>query len=138
MTLAGRSLLWLGSVAAILVVAAGVWALRTFDPNAAGNPFPPCMFHLLTGYFCAGCGITRALHALVHGDLMAALRFNVLAVGLLALSPFAVLWHTGWRPRILEPVARSMGHPAPWLVLLSAYWILRNLPWPPFSWLAPG
>jgi hypothetical protein len=25
-----------------------------------------------------------------------------------------------------------------WLVLLPAYWVARNLPWPPFSWLAPG
>lgn len=138
MTIAGRPLLGLGAVTATLVAVTGVWALRTFDPNVAGNPFPPCMFRLLTGYFCAGCGITRALHALVHGDLMAALRFNVLAVGLLALAPFVALWHAGWRPRLLEPVARSLGRPVPWLLLLSAYWILRNLPWPPFSWLAPG
>ena len=133
-----RPLFLMVSAAAVLVVAAGIWALRTFDPNLPGNPFPPCIFRAVTGYFCAGCGITRALHALVHGDLMAALRFNVLAVGLLFLAPFVALWQLGWQPRIMAPAARILGKPAFWLVLLPAYWVARNLPWAPFTWLAPG
>jgi len=28
--------------------------------------------------------------------------------------------------------------PAFWLTLLPLYWVARNLPWPPFNWLAPG
>jgi hypothetical protein len=35
-------------------------------------------------------------------------------------------------------VERLVADPRFWLWLLVAYWILRNLPWPPFSWLAPG
>jgi hypothetical protein len=25
-----------------------------------------------------------------------------------------------------------------WLSLILGYWVARNLPWPPFDWLAPG
>jgi hypothetical protein len=35
-----------------------------------------CIFRHFFGFECPGCGMTRALSALVHGDLAAALRFN--------------------------------------------------------------
>ena len=31
-----------------------------------------------------------------------------------------------------------IGNPKLWLVALCSYWLARNLPWPPFNWLAPG
>ena len=37
---------------------------------------PPCMFHTLTGFSCPGCGCTRAVIALLHGDLLASVRYN--------------------------------------------------------------
>lgn len=30
----------------------------------------PCLFHLLTGYYCPGCGGTRAVQALLAGNLL--------------------------------------------------------------------
>lgn len=30
----------------------------------------PCLFHLLTGYYCPGCGGTRAVQALFAGNLL--------------------------------------------------------------------
>ena len=30
----------------------------------------PCMIHTFTGYYCPGCGGTRAVHALFAGDLL--------------------------------------------------------------------
>ena len=78
---------YLALTAAALAAAVGVWLLREFDPNAAHSPFPGCMFRALTGYFCVGCGLTRALHALVHGDLARAFSMNPLAM--LLLPPIA-------------------------------------------------
>ena len=132
----------IGAALAASSLGAGVWALRTFDPNVQGNPFLPCLFNLFTGLFCPGCGATRALHALVHFDLPGALSMNPLLVLLLPTMPALVAWSKGWRPRVLAPVLapvmRVVGQPALWLVLIPAYWIARNLPWAPLSWMAPG
>lgn len=123
---------------AAIAVPAGIWLLRTYDPNAAGNPFPPCMFRAFTGCYCIGCGLTRALHALVHGDLARAFSMNPLAMLLLPLVPLMVAWSGGWQPRVLAPLMRWVLEPKLWLVLLPTYWIARNLPWYPFTLLAPA
>ena len=44
---------------------------------------PPCLFLSLTGLQCPGCGSTRALIHLLHGELRAAWRMNALFVLLL-------------------------------------------------------
>lgn len=116
----------------------GLWLLRTFDPTAPGSPFPPCMFYSLTGWHCPGCGLTRCLHALAHGDLPQAFSMNPLLLVLLALVPAVVGWRAGWRPPWLRPVVALLSTATFWVVLLMTYWVARNLPWPPFSWLAPG
>lgn len=129
---------WIGIAAAALVAAAGVLLLLKFDPNAANSPFPGCIFRAVTGYYCVGCGLTRALHALVHGDLLRAFAMNPLGVLLIPIIPMLIAYGQGWRPHRLEPVMRVLTAPKFWLVLLPAYWIARNLPWVPFTWLAPG
>ena len=43
------------------------------DPSDRGV-FPACPFRSLTGWWCPGCGLTRATHHLMHGDLLGALR----------------------------------------------------------------
>ena len=121
----------LGS-AALLVV---VWR---FDPDRA--PFyPPCWFHRITGLHCPGCGTTRCLHALLHGDLAQAAANNVLS---LALLPVVLAWlcvrltESMWGvrlPRLHFP--RWFG----WVVAgaLLVFWILRNVPLFPCTLLAP-
>jgi hypothetical protein len=44
---------------------------------------PACMFKVLTGIDCPGCGMTRALFALIRGDLMASLAYNPALIPLL-------------------------------------------------------
>lgn len=122
----------------LCAVAAGVAVFQLYDPNAVGSPFPPCLFKLAAGFDCIGCGVTRALHALAHGDLVRALEMNALAVIVLPLIPLMFLHTQGWRPAFLQPLMRVAMRPQLWLALLPAYWIARNLPWWPFSWLASG
>ncbi|XWO47240.1 DUF2752 domain-containing protein [[Pseudomonas] boreopolis] len=95
------------------------------------------MFYALTGHYCIGCGLTRALHALVHGDIARAFHMNPLAMIALPLMPLMAAWSSGWQPRPLQPLMRVVLEPKLWLVLLPTYWVARNLPWPPFTWLAP-
>lgn len=37
---------------------------------------PPCLFHLITGYYCPGCGGTRAVRALLHGNILRSLYYH--------------------------------------------------------------
>lgn len=39
--------------------------------------FGGCSFNLLTGYYCPGCGNTRSVNALLHGNIMLSLRNNI-------------------------------------------------------------
>ena len=76
--------------AVVAAVVVGALLLFFFDPRTAGF-YPPCPSFLLTGWQCPGCGTTRALHALVHGDVAAALRFNPFTMVLLALGVVKLL-----------------------------------------------
>ena len=77
-------------VAAAIASAAAVFAcvLFFFDPMTSAF-YPRCPSKLLTGYDCPGCGTTRALHALVHLDFGAALRYNA---ALFVLGPLLLLY----------------------------------------------
>jgi hypothetical protein len=41
-------------------------------------PALPCVFHALTGYYCPGCGGTRAVYALLHFQLLRAFLYHPL------------------------------------------------------------
>lgn len=43
-----------------------------------GIQLPPCVFHYLTGYYCPGCGGTRAVIALLHGQLFLSIYYHPL------------------------------------------------------------
>jgi hypothetical protein len=129
--MAPTGLLGLGAFATALV-------LSRVDPNAAGSLLPPCPLHALTGLYCPGCGSTRALHALLHGDLAGAWAMNPLLVVALPLLAAMALNAAGWQPAGMQRLWRALGRPLPWLAVLVGYTVLRNLPWSPFAWLAPG
>lgn len=55
-------------------------------PPATTHWYPPCLFSLLTGLRCGGCGTLRGIHALLHGRFGEALGFNALMVAVLPLA----------------------------------------------------
>jgi hypothetical protein len=112
--------------AGFLVVAFGL--LYFYDP-AGVHLFPSCPFHTLTGLYCPGCGSTRAIHQLLHGDFLQALSLNplmVISLPILALLCFRPKW--AYRPSVAWCA----------LALLVSYGILRNIHLWPFVLLAPG
>lgn len=117
-------------------MALGVWFVLVGSRPPAW--LPRCPFHELTGLYCPGCGSTRALHALAHGELAAACRFNPLVV--LAL-PLLAAWAVARVCKTLRGDATPVRQPpraaTVALVVLVAYFVLRNLPWWPFALLAP-
>ncbi len=105
-----------------------VVVLFVFNPGTTGL-FPPCPFHWATGLYCPGCGSLRSIHQLLHGNITAAFRLNPLLLValpaiLLLLSKPAWRYHP-WLPKAL-------------LALLLVYGVARNVPFAPFTWLAPG
>ena len=62
------------------------------DPDSK-TLFPKCGFYALTGYYCPGCGMTRALHHLLRGDVLKAFQYNaILVVGIPVLIYLYVWW----------------------------------------------
>lgn len=124
---------------AALAVACLAGLLFFFNPEYP-RLYPPCVFHHLTGWHCPGCGTARGLHALIHGRLVQALAFNPFMV---AVLPFlAVAGARGLRDALAggPPKTRRLTPAwAIWLLagLVGAFWVLRNIPWAPFTLLAP-
>ena len=97
------------------------------DPNQAGH-YPTCPFLAVTGYYCPGCGSLRAVHALTHGDVGAAVGLNVLAV--VGIAVVAVFWGL-WTLRSWRGQPRTRVAPA-WTLYLAVgtvvvFWVVRNL-----------
>jgi Protein of unknown function (DUF2752) len=113
--------------------------LHVADPSGATS-FPVCPFSAITGLYCPGCGTLRSLHALLHADLRSAFGFN--AVTVLLAPMLVVAWLSvgvagigGRRLPRLWNAPRWTGYAI--AVAVGLFWILRNLPWAPFSWMAP-
>ncbi len=111
----------------LAVGGAGAVLLLFVDPNKPNNLLPKCPFNLLTGLDCPGCGVTRMVHALLHGDVVAAWHFNAV---LLALGVPLALWlfsrwtrdkWTGERRSVPKPVGVAV------LVVALAWGVGRNL-----------
>jgi len=120
---------------AIIGGSALVWY---FNPTTAGF-FPVCPLFSLTGIHCPGCGLTRGFHALFHGDVLTALHCNALLpifvflFGFIFVSLFLIAVRgRGLSWRVFPPSAMYG-----FLVLAAAFFVLRNLPFYPFTLLAP-
>jgi len=104
-----------------------------FNPATHGF-YPACIFHSLTGWNCPGCGATRALHALLHGNVRLALRDNALFVALLAGLALYSLQFAGRRQK--SSGGRRWAH-CLWALLGASilFAVFRNLPG--YEWLSP-
>jgi hypothetical protein len=116
-----------------LLLIAGAVYLFIFEPGRTGF-FPVCMFRLLTGLTCPGCGTTRALHELTHGHFEAAFTLNPL---LILASPFLIYAFLRYSAIVMRGgVPRKNTVPASYLYalffLVLGFWIFRNTPLYPF------
>jgi hypothetical protein len=121
----------LGVAAAAVLACTVVWWA---DPTTPGGPIPVCPTKLLLGIDCPGCGSTRMLYSLLHGNLLAAVKFNALALATLVLLVWAyAAWVYG---RVVGRRIWSWQHhrwaPPVILVLVVAWSVVRNLPFGPF------
>ncbi len=116
--------------------------LYTVDPNQHAV-YPQCLFYRTTGFYCAGCGATRALHALFHGRLLEALHDNALFIAALPIAlwvifPFvAQAWRGNAWPSLYFQGKSILQIGIGALGLMMAFMILRNLPGWPFELIKP-
>lgn len=121
------------------VVVAGVVGAGTLiwfaDPTTPGGIIPPCPTKALLGIDCPGCGMSRAVYSLLHGDLGAALAFNALGVVALVLLAVAFVTYTIglWRGRRVRGWQNLRYSPAVVLVVTVIWFVIRNLPFAPFD-----
>jgi Protein of unknown function (DUF2752) len=121
----------LGGVAAAAYVSA-------FNPNVK-RLFPPCPLHQATGIWCPGCGLTRGTHALLRGDILAALGYNIFTP--LVLGALAYWWVNGalmafTTRRLPKLIQRQQPAAIAVVVAAIAFMIARNIPGP-LAALAP-
>lgn len=126
-----RLIIGIGAPLAIIV---GVLFLRFL-----GNPIP-CIFHELTGLYCPGCGSGRCFTALARGKIAEAFGYNQFAF---IAAPFCGYYLL--KVYIRTVLGRDVlpffqvSSRAAWTVavLVVAFFIMRNIPFFPFTLLAP-
>ena len=111
----------------ILITASAVEILCIVDPRTV-NILPKCIFYQLTSLHCPGCGNTRALYHLIHGEFLLSVRNNCLLIPAIILLTILMIF-----PKLA--LKKSICYTV--LAITVLFFILRNIPMYPFSLLAP-
>lgn len=97
-----------------------------------------CISNKLTGLYCSGCGMTRAVFSLLKLDFYQAFRYNAFSILLLPILllyflSYIYFWLFNKPNIIIKKIPQSF-----WIIiviLLLIYGVIRNIP--SFSYLAP-
>ena len=117
--------LWLGVSLAALV---GAWFWMRL-----GLASPGCVFREVTGWACPGCGATRCVRAVFHGDWRAAFLVNPLMcatlIGIVIFDLYAAtvlaLRLPRWRPACVSArVAMMLRVGCAGVLLMNWLWLL--------------
>ena len=121
-----------------LIVIGGATTLFFLNPSDYSF-FPKCTFHNATGYSCPGCGSTRALFNLTHGNILEALRLNpgLIALLILSFTDYMRYLMAIKKSKVFNSLFGNMKLVFAIIGLMIVYGILRNLPWIPFTNLVP-
>ena len=100
---------------------------------------PRCPFFWVTGMYCPGCGTTRGVHMLLHGDFEGAMHANILMI---ITVPYII--HRFLAYLLLHIFGKELPSiilPPVWVKILAGFtiifWIVRNIPMYPFTLLVP-
>lgn len=98
--------------------------------NPAEYPlFPQCPFRQLTGLLCPGCGSQRAIHQLLNGHLLAAVRYNAFVVVTLPWIA-AIICSKMFATNRGEQISRILLKRSivnTYLLVLIIWWVYRNV-----------
>jgi hypothetical protein len=134
-----RGTLYLGAIG---LFAFGLFIISKYPPTE-DSFYPKCTLHSQTGLHCPGCGLTRSVFSLLHGEVMQALAYNLLWPIILPIFLWGIgtsLWNSLSPDRPIHlRVPQVLLAIWPWLLVgtMFAFGILRNIPVYPFTLLAP-
>lgn len=126
---------WLAPVLVLACLGTAFSYVLAFNPaDAKPDPLGPCAFRAITGLDCPGCGGTRMVWFLLHGDVLQAARHHAIA---LLVVPVLVYAYLAWgAKRIFNLTLPTRSIPTlawvSFLGLWAVFSVVRNLPWEPF------
>ncbi len=88
----------------------------------------PCLFRLLTGYYCPGCGGTRAVWHLLHGRILTSIRchplvFYIVLMTAVEAAGYLIAKRTGNERFHLKRYGAVIAVGA---ALVMVNWVLKN------------
>ena len=121
--------LFLSAAAPLAVLLAAAIVFLVFPPAQYGF-YPQCPVYHYLHLLCPGCGGTRAVAALLHGQIVEALRLNPLIT---LLTPVAMTYMAVHCRRVFKNQSFSWPQPSPSAIYAtlgaaSLFAIVRNLP----------
>ena len=117
----------------------GVWVLFIIDPLKQ-KLFPDCYILSATGLYCPGCGMTRSLHSIVHGEFLQAGRYNFMVFLIIGICIIFYVLYFGWRffnLNIISKIDIKPRYVFGFLIVILLYFVLRNVPFAPFNYFTP-
>ncbi|WP_170971171.1 DUF2752 domain-containing protein [Ilyomonas limi] len=97
--------------------------------------YPPCLFKKITTLDCPGCGSARALHSVLHGNILKAADYNLLVVLFMPVVICGLLYFCTGRG---ERLWRALNKPLLYFLIICTFFILRNINIYPFTFLSAG
>ena len=100
-----------------------------------GGNFPTMFFYRVTGFRCVGCGGTRAIESLLHGQIGQAVYYNPLVVLMAAVLLSMWIWLlVGCLRREYRPphIRHAGAYALIFTGLVVVFLVVRNLPFYPF------
>ncbi|MBO5476699.1 MAG: DUF2752 domain-containing protein [Clostridia bacterium] len=93
-----------------------------------------CIIYEITGFYCPGCGITRAILSLVKGDIYQAFRYNqILFIDIPIIIITSIIYLKFKNNKIVKITVNIIFIML--FVITLIFGVMRNIP--KFSYLAP-
>ncbi len=101
--------------------------------------FPKCPLYATTGVYCPGCGSQRATHSLLNFDISGVFKSNILFLPAMLIVGYhySITVINKFIGKNYFSILDKSNAPLVILVIVVLFFILRNIPVEPFTYLAP-